>query len=102
MDEKRFPHGRLVRVAGLVLLRQRPGTASGVVFMTLEDETGIANLVLWSDVYERNRRAARHATLLQVHGTVQRQDRVVHVLVQHLYDQTHLIDGLHQPARNFH
>lgn len=51
-DESRSPHGRWVKVAGLVLVRQRPGTASGVVFETIEDETGIANLILWSDIYE--------------------------------------------------
>ena len=56
-DETRFPNGQLVSVAGLVLVRQRPGTASGVVFITLEDETGVVNLILWSSIYERYRRA---------------------------------------------
>ena len=101
-DVARSPAGRVVSVAGLVLVRQRPGTASGVVFITLEDETGVANLIVWSDVYERYRQAARHATLLQVNGVVQREGQVVHVLAARLIDRTPLLDGLTQPSRDFH
>jgi error-prone DNA polymerase len=97
-----FPHGRWVKVAGLALVRQRPGTASGVVFITLEDETGSVNLILWSDVYERHRNAARHATLLQADGYVQREGQVVHVLAKRLYDRSSLLGGLRQPSRDFH
>ena len=71
----RFPNGRAVSVAGLVLVRQRPGTASGVVFITLEDETGVVNLILWASIYERYRRAARYATLLQANGIIHAKAR---------------------------
>lgn len=101
-DAKKYPHGKRVSVAGLVLVRQRPGTASGVVFITLEDETGVANLIIWSSVYERYRTAARHATLLQASGTVQREGQVVHVLVSALYDRTEQMSGLNQTSRDFH
>jgi error-prone DNA polymerase len=102
LDERAFPHGRHVRVAGLVLVRQRPGTASGVVFVTLEDETGIANLILWANVYERYHRVVRRATLLQVDGIVQREGQVIHILAQRFFDRTSLLAGLHQPSRDFH
>jgi error-prone DNA polymerase len=101
-DAARSPHGRWVRVAGLVLLRQRPGTASGVVFVTIEDETASANLILWSDIYERYRPAARHATLLQAEGYVQREGQVVHVLAKRLTDLSHLISGYDLQSRDFH
>jgi len=80
-DPAKTPAGRLVAVAGLVLVRQRPGTAKGVTFMTLEDETGIANIVAWAQVYERNRRAAGE-NLLIIHGEVQREGEVVHVVAR--------------------
>ncbi len=67
--------GELVSVAGVVICRQQPGTASGVVFITLEDETGFANLILWSRVFEQFRLPARHATVLLAHGEVERQAR---------------------------
>ena len=70
------PQGRVVEVAGLVICRQQPGTASGVVFITLEDETGFANLVLWNRVYERLRLVARHSTLLLAKGRVEREPNV--------------------------
>lgn len=80
--------GRRVRLGGLVLVRQRPGTAKGVIFVTLEDETGIANLVIWADTFERYRREVLGAKLLGVTGRVQREGRVVHVVVEHLEDLT--------------
>jgi error-prone DNA polymerase len=97
-----FPNGRVVSVAGLVLVRQRPGTASGVVFITLEDETGVVNLILWSSIYDRYHRAARHATLLQANGIIQREGQVIHVLARKLIDRTDLLYGLSQPSRDFH
>lgn len=81
-EEKRYPHGRRVSVAGLVLVRQRPGTASGILFMTMEDESGVANLVVRPDVYDRYRAVLRHSVGLIVHGRVERQGQVVHVMVQ--------------------
>ena len=80
--------GRRVRLAGLVLVRQRPGTAKGVIFITLEDETGIANLVVWADTFERFRREVMGAKLLGVTGRVQREGRVIHVVVETLENLT--------------
>ena len=101
-SERSYPHGRWTKVAGLVLVRQRPGTASGVVFVTLEDETGVVNLILWADVYDRYRKDVRYATLLQADGYVQREGQVVHILAKRLYDRSQLLHGLQQPSRDFH
>ena len=85
------PRGKQISIAGLVLSRQQPGTASGVVFVTLEDETGIANLILYRDVFERYHLAARHSSILLVHGEVERpkgkldpEYDVIHVIVRSL------------------
>ncbi len=83
-----------VSVAGLVICRQRPGTASGVVFVTLEDETGIANLVVWPKVFERFRKAVMRARLIQVRGTVQREGLVIHLIAQRLEDLSHRLGEL--------
>jgi error-prone DNA polymerase len=96
------PHGRRVRVAGLVLIRQRPGTASGIVFATLEDETGVANLIIRPEVYDRYRPAARHATLLQAEGHVQRQGQVIHVMTQRMSDLSELLLEHPVKSRDFH
>ena len=101
-DANRFPHGRPIGVAGIVLIRQRPGTASGVVFITLEDETGVCNLILWAKTYDRYRLAARHATLLHAVGQLQRQGQVIHILAHRLYNRDALLTGLHHPSRDFH
>jgi len=77
---------RRLAVGGLVLVRQRPGTAQGVVFMTLEDETGIANIVVWRDVFEANRRLVMTSSFLIVHGQVQSVDGVVHVVAERFSD----------------
>jgi error-prone DNA polymerase len=76
----------LVTVAGLVLVRQRPGTAKGVVFMTLEDETGIANVVVWKDAFEANRRLVMTAAFVLVHGQVQSESGVTHVVARRFSD----------------
>jgi len=98
----RAPHGRWVKVAGLVLIRQRPGTASGIVFETLEDETGIVNLIVKPDIYDHYRPAARHAGLLQADGYVQRSGNVVHVLAKRLHDLSDLLKGYELRSRDFH
>jgi error-prone DNA polymerase len=99
-DPARTPDTGSVTVAGLVLNRQRPATASGVTFMTLEDESGIANLVVWRDVYQRFRRAAG-SRLLVVHGRVQREGDVVHVVVAKLQGLDEELDGLAAGSRDF-
>jgi len=86
-----------VAVAGLVITRQRPGSAKGVMFVTLEDETGIANLVVWSAVMETHRAAALGAGLMGVRGHVQREGRVIHVVADSLHDESGRLAGLDDP-----
>jgi error-prone DNA polymerase len=78
--------GRRVSVAGLVLVRQRPGTAKGVIFLTLEDETGIVNVVVWPKVFEKNRRTVMTAQFLEVRGRIEREGLVIHVVAEQLID----------------
>ncbi len=80
--------GARVEVAGLILVRQRPGSAKGVVFVTLEDETGIANAVLWRDRFEAHRRTVMSATMLAIRGKVQREGIVIHVVAEDVVDLT--------------
>jgi error-prone DNA polymerase len=92
------PPGRRVTVCGLVLVRQRPGSAKGVLFVTLEDETGFANLVVWPPVFERHRAALLAARLLACAGTLQREGRVMHVVAERLTDQTAALRHLRAEA----
>ncbi|WP_287095239.1 OB-fold nucleic acid binding domain-containing protein, partial [Mesorhizobium sp.] len=78
--------GRWLEAAGIVLVRQRPGSAKGVMFITLEDETGIANLVVWPKVFEANRRTVLSASMMAVRGRIQREGEVVHLVAQRLTD----------------
>ncbi len=87
-----------VSVAGLVLIRQRPGSASGVIFMTIEDETGVANIVVWPQVFERFRRTVLTASLIRVDGRLQRQGAVIHVVADGLTDHTERLLRLAAPA----
>ena len=84
----------IVQIAGLVLIRQRPGSAKGVCFITLEDETGVANLVIWPDVMEKQRRVIMGARLMEVRGRVEYDDEVIHVIAHHLTDATDALYGL--------
>ncbi|MGA8862787.1 MAG: error-prone DNA polymerase [Gallionella sp.] len=97
-----FPHGRLTRAAGLVISRQRPGTASGVTFMTLEDETGSINVVVWRDIADRQRRELLGSRLLAVYGVLERQGEVTHLVAGHLKDLTPLLGNLVTQSRDFH
>jgi error-prone DNA polymerase len=83
--------GRQISVAGMVLVRQRPGSASGVTFVTIEDETGVANLVIWLPVFERHRRIVLSAGMLACHGRVQREGDVLHVIADRLEDFSGLL-----------
>jgi error-prone DNA polymerase len=94
-------HGREVTVAGLVLLRQRPGTAKGITFMTLEDETSTVNLIVRQEVWERYRRAARSAVVMMAHGQLQRDGAVIHVLVRHIEDWSGQLARLNTRSRDF-
>ena len=93
---------RFVRTAGLVTCRQRPGTASGVVFLTLEDETGNINVVVWPGVQEQFRAALMTAQLLLIKGTVESRDGVTHVIASALYDHSHALSRLAVKSRDFH
>jgi error-prone DNA polymerase len=91
---RHMPNGQRTRVAGLVLVRQRPGTASGVIFMTLEDETGIANIVVWPKVFEEFRRQVLAGRLVAVDGPVQSESGVTHVIAERIHDFTPLLAAL--------
>ncbi|MGX9357303.1 OB-fold nucleic acid binding domain-containing protein [Roseobacteraceae bacterium S113] len=91
------PSGVRVAVAGLVILRQRPGTAKGVIFLTLEDESGVVNIVVWRAMYERFRRAVVAGRCLRVTGRIQRENSVTHVLADEIEDISHLLDTLLAP-----
>lgn len=101
-----LPHGRLVRACGLVTMRQSPGTAQGVTFVTLEDETGTVNVIVWKALKERQRSELLHARLLAVYGTWQRDvdsgGQVCHVVAGHLRDLTPLLGELPTSSRDFH
>ena len=93
---------RRYRVAGLVLVRQRPGTAKGITFMTLEDETGTANLIVHPPVWERFRRVGRQAAALIATGRLQKQEGVIHLIVDRLDDLTDGLPDLGHMSRDFH
>jgi error-prone DNA polymerase len=93
-DVHRAKDGAFLEVAGLILVRQRPGSAEGVLFITLEDETGIANLVVWPDVFEAHRRAIITSRLLAARGRVQREGEVVHLVVRTLRDLSVALDAV--------
>jgi error-prone DNA polymerase len=103
-----MPHGRIARAAGLVIGRQRPDTASGVIFVTLEDETGCVNVVVWHALAERQRRELLGSRLLEVRGTVERDATatghgvVVHLVAGWLADHSALLGQLAARSRDFH
>jgi error-prone DNA polymerase len=88
-----------VRVAGLVLIRQKPGSAKGVCFVTLEDEAGVVNVVIWPDLFARYRKAIMSARLMAVRGHVQFDDAVIHVVAHEIEDRTDALDGLSGDAK---
>lgn len=91
------PNGARVTVAGLVILRQRPGTAKGVIFLTLEDETGVVNVIVWRKLYDHFRRAVIAGRLLRVTGRLQRENNVTHVIAEHVEDISPMLDTLLAP-----
>ena len=101
-DLQHLPHGRQVRMAGLVTLRQRPETASGVTFLTLEDEDGMTNVVIWRDLAERQRRVLLESRLLAVEGRLENQHGVLHLIAQRLDNLTALLGSLDTRSRDFH
>ncbi len=89
-------HGTRVCVAGLVILRQRPGTAKGVIFLTLEDETGTINVIIWRKLYDTYRRAIIAGRLLRVTGRLQHEGSVTHLIADHIEDISDMLDLLLQ------
>ncbi|OSZ75052.1 error-prone DNA polymerase [Hydrogenophaga sp. IBVHS1] len=99
---KDAPNGRLVRHCGIVTLRQQPGTASGVVFVTLEDETGVVQVIVWRHLRERQRSVLANSRLLAVRGVWQREGEVTNLIAGHLEDLTPMLQGLSTVSRDFH
>ncbi len=96
-----LPHGRGVHTIGLVTQRQRPGTAHGTIFVTLEDEYGMVNVVVWSHLALRRRKALLGSRLLGVRGRWECVDGVQHLIAGDLRDYSHLLQGLSAPSRDF-
>ncbi len=99
---RRQPDRALARTAGIVTCRQRPGTASGVMFVTVEDETGLANIIVHKDVQEAQRRELLGATLLGIYGQVSREGEVIHLIARRLVDRSALLGVLTPRSRDFH
>jgi error-prone DNA polymerase len=90
-DLRHIPNGRKVEVAGVILVRQKPGSAKGVLFVTIEDETGIANGIIWPDRFEAQRRTVLSSAMIGIKGTVQREGEVIHVIADRIEDYTFLL-----------
>ena len=91
---KTMPNNAFVTLTGLVIIRQRPGTAKGVIFITIEDETSIANLIVWPKIYQQFRRTVLTARAVEIKGRVQTDGAVIHVIVSEITDKSHLLDAL--------
>ena len=98
---KDMTSGQHIRVVGLVITKQRPGTASGVIFITLEDETGCANIIVWKKISEEQREALLHARLMGIEGELQKEGKVIHVIARKLIDHSELLGELMVRQRNF-
>jgi error-prone DNA polymerase len=96
-----LPHGRVVRVAGIVTARQRPQSAGGVMFITIEDETGCVNLIVWERVWSRARRIASGSRLLEIAGMLQKEGLVTHVVAQKLFDRSGMLGSIVTQSRDF-
>jgi len=96
------PHGAHVYTAGLVITRQRPGSANNVTFVTLEDESGFINLVVWERLAERHRQVLLNSAFMGVYGEIQKQDGVLHVIVRRMDDRTPLLRELAVSSRDFY
>jgi error-prone DNA polymerase len=99
---RELPTDSTVRTAGLVITRQRPGSAAGVTFVTLEDEHGSINVIVWRDVAERQRQALIGSRLMGVAGKLQKEGEVMHVIAHRLVDLSRWLGGLRSESRDFH
>jgi error-prone DNA polymerase len=101
-EVRQTKHGEQIKSTGLVISRQRPGTATGVIFMTLEDETGLLNVIIWNTVFAQQRREILAAQLLTIYGEVQREGEVLHLIAHHVQDDSRLLGELTIKSRDFH
>jgi len=98
----KVPDGGMARLAGIVKVRQRPGTAKGVVFLTIEDEAGPVNVIVWSKVVETFRSEVLNAQMVSVYGKTQREQGVEHLVARKIEDLSWMLGELSIPSRNFH
>ena len=98
---KKMSSGQRISIAGLVITKQRPGTASGVTFITLEDATGCSNLIVWKKVASEQRDVLLNARLMGVRGELQKEGKVIHVIVHRMLDHSDLLGELAVKSRNF-
>ncbi|MDB5727002.1 MAG: error-prone polymerase, partial [Noviherbaspirillum sp.] len=101
-DMRSFPNGKLARTTGLVTMRQRPETARGTLFVTLEDETGVTNVIVWPGLMEKQRKELLNARLLTVYGVWQREGEVMHLIAKRVVDHSVMLGSLSIGSRNFH
>jgi len=97
----RLRNGRRATIGGLVLVRQKPGSAKGVMFITLEDETGVANIIVWPALFEQQRRLILSARMMAVRGQVQHEGGTLHLIAEELSDLTPLLDSVGLRGENF-
>ncbi|ASY64624.1 DNA polymerase III alpha subunit [Sinorhizobium sojae CCBAU 05684] len=100
-DLMKTPAGRRVTVAGVVLVRQRPGSANGVIFMTIEDETGVSNIIVWERTFRKYRPQVMGSRLVKIRGRLQSESGVIHVVAEHIEDMTPMLGLLRKEARRF-
>jgi error-prone DNA polymerase len=99
---KSLPNKSKVKISGLVIIRQRPGTAKGVIFQTIEDETGFANIVIWPHVFEQFREETLACPFIAIEGIVEKQGDVIHVIAKRLRDLSHQLRDIEAKSRDFH
>ena len=100
---QRYRHGQFTRIAGLITGRQRPGSAAGVMFLTVEDETGNSNVVIWTSILQRFRAALLQSQLVIIKGVVERESEVIHVVAGHVSDASHYLNEIDAfKSRDFH
>mgnify|MGYP003329634137 FL=1 len=94
--------GQIVNVSGIVTGRQRPSTASGVLFLTLEDETNNINVIIWKNIFEKYRASAVQGNLLTINGILEKKDRIIHVIAKEISDVSHFLEAFSLKSRDFH
>ena len=91
-----------MNVSGIVTGRQRPSTASGVLFLTLEDETNNINVIIWKNIFEKYRASAVQGNLLTINGILEKKDRIIHVIAKEISDVSHFLEAFSLRSRDFH